>query len=83
MVASDENRCIRAENCRYLNMKPQEIWDEVCRISKARFDYLLEPNILAFHEKGLFRLTYQKYAALRDVCLSVGLVLERKDYSLS
>lgn len=82
-MVHDENKSIKTIPCKYLTMRPQDIWEEVNKLAKARFDFSFEPNIMGFHEKGLFRLTYQKYATLRDLCLCIGLVLERKDYNLS
>lgn len=66
---------------KYRTMKPTEIWLEVCKIAKARYDYEFECTSIT--ELDLFRFPFQKAATLRDVCLSVGLVVERKNYDIN
>lgn len=53
-------------------MKPNEVWDEICKIANARFRYEFPKNQLDFE---VFKFPFQKVATLRDVCLSVGIVL--------
>lgn len=45
----------------------------------ARFSHELPQNQNDFQ---VFKFPFQKLATLREVCLSVGLVLERKNYDL-
>lgn len=66
---------IIVEQPSYLSMKPSEIWDIVCKLAEKRFSYKFCPK---FFEFELFRIPYQKLAALRDLCITIGLVLERK-----
>lgn len=53
----------------------------MCRIAKARYDYDFDCKNIT--ELDLFKFPFQKVATLRDVCLSVGLVLERKNYDIN
>jgi pyrroline-5-carboxylate reductase len=49
VVQNDENRSIKSEPCRYLAMKPQDVWEEVNKLAKARFDYSFESTLMTFH----------------------------------
>lgn len=64
---------------KFIVMKPHEIWQEVRKIAQARFKYELSQSQLLF---DVFKFPFQKIATLRDVCLSVGLVLEKKNYDM-
>ncbi len=63
---------IKIQPNRFVSMKPDEMWQEVCKIAQARFKYELPKSQLAF---DVFKFPFQKIATLRDVCLSVGIVL--------
>ena len=60
-------------------MKPNEVWEEIRKIALARFSHELVKNQSDLH---VFKFPFQKLATLREVCLSVGLVLERKNYDI-
>ena len=54
-------------------MKPKEIWSEICKIAEARYNYDFDCKSIT--ELDLFKFSFQKIATLRDLCLSVGIVL--------
>ena len=56
-------------------MTPSQLWAIILKIADKRFSFPLNQSILEFE---LFKVPYQKIATLRDLCLSVGLVLERR-----
>jgi hypothetical protein len=57
---------------KYVTMKPKQVWEEIRRIAKARFNYELVASQL---ELEVFKFPFQKLATLREVCLCVGLVI--------
>lgn len=64
---------------KYAQMKPTQIWQELARIAKARYNYALPETPALFRP---FQLPFMKLALLRDLCLSTGLVLEKKNYDI-
>lgn len=61
-------------------MKPSELFAQLTKIAKARFGVDFDCN--SIRELDLFKFPFQKIATLRDLCLCVGLVLERKNYDI-
>ncbi len=53
----------------YLEIKPSEAWNTIRRLAEARYHYSL-PGSYDFDQ-----LPFNKLAALRDLCLNVGLVI--------
>lgn len=57
-------------------MRPSEVWDLLREITKCRYQHKLAQDY-SFED-----LPFNKLAALRDLCLCIGLVIERKSYSI-
>lgn len=79
---SEDLNQLQVKESVYLTMKPKEVWSTIRKICEFRFKCEFEESIEGFSKEGLFRLSFQKYAALRDLCLTIGIVLENKAYHL-
>jgi hypothetical protein len=40
-VMQEESKIIKIENSKYQNIRSQDLWAEICRIAKVRFDHSL------------------------------------------
>ena len=74
---NDKN--IKNDHQKLLELKPSDVWRRVKEICKRRYLYDLPERVTDFQP---FSYALTKRATLRDVCMSVGIVIECKEYKL-
>jgi len=58
-------------------MRPCEAWKLVRKLAESRYQHNLPGT-----PDDCFELNFGRVAALRDVCICTGIVLERKNYDI-
>ena len=61
----------------YNNIRPSEVWEIVRKLAESRYQHTLPAS-----PDECVELSFGKVATLRDVCVSTGIVLERRNYDI-
>ena len=60
-------------------MKPSELWSLLHKVADKRYNFDIGKTI---NDNQIIKLPFCRVALLRDLCLSIGLVLEKKKYDI-
>lgn len=56
----------------YLTIKPSEVWNLVKKLALARYKYQFPESVETLQG---FSLPFYKLSTIRDLCLSIGLII--------
>ncbi|EAR84624.2 translation initiation factor, putative (macronuclear) [Tetrahymena thermophila SB210] len=64
----------------FLSSKPSDLWKRIIHIASKRYEYKLPENI---NDYTPLNLKFNRLATLRDLCLTIGVHIEAKDYEFT